>query len=270
MLSPEQVAFFQQNGYVEGGAIYTADDVVRIGDALDRVLAGESEGSPEYTVGLAAKGPDDKKAVLQTVNAFCADPVFHEHVFNPKITAAAAQLLGVDSLRVFHDQVLIKPPGGGKVVPWHQDYMYWQIIADPRMITCWIPLDDATEANGCMMFVPRSHTWGLFESIDLGGDMNKLLGDARLPAGEKIEVIPVPTKAGHCTFHHSLTFHGTSINTTDRSRRAIIVHYMDGASRYNAAKKHVVEKYIDVADGEVIVSDMLPLVFDKGKPVSPK
>lgn len=269
MLTAEQVRSFHENGFVEGFPVYDARQVDEMGSALAAVLAGESEGSPEYTVGLAAKGPGDRMAVTQTVNAFCADPVFHRHIYNPHITTACAALLGVDSLRVFHDQILIKPPGGGKVIPWHQDYMYWQIIAEPRMMTCWMPLDDATTENGCMMFVPRSHKWGLFDFIDLGGNMEKLFDDPKMPPGETIEIVPLPTKAGHCTFHHSLTFHGTSINTTDRPRRAVIVHYMAGDSRYNAAKDHVVSKYISCADGEVISSEMLPLVFHKGEPVSP-
>ena len=117
-----------------------------------------------------------------------------------------------------------------------------------------------------MMFVPRSHKWGLFDHIDLGGKFEHLLNDPKLPPGEKVEVVSMPTKAGHCTFHHSLTFHGTSINTTSRPRRAVICHFMSGRSRYNAKHDHVMRKYVQVADGEEFREDMFPLVFDAGVP----
>jgi phytanoyl-CoA hydroxylase len=267
MLTSEQVEFFHENGYLQGPRILSDDQLVELRAALDRVLRGESEGKPEYIVGLGQKDDSDTKAVNQTVNAWCADPVFRRHIHNPAITTAVAQLLGTDEVRLWHDQVLIKPPGGGKVVPWHQDWMYWQMVDRPDMLTCWIPLTDATEQNGCMMFVPRSHKWGLFEFIDLGGDMSKLLEVAQVPEGEKIEVVACPTKAGYCTFHHSLTFHGTSINQTDKARSAVIAHYMSGDCRYTAKTEHPMKKHTTVAIGERLTGEMYPLVYANGSPV---
>lgn len=261
MLSAEQIAFFRENGFVQGPRLLDDSQLEAMRDAVTRVLKGESERQAEYTVGLPTKEGQEAKAVTQTLNAWQADRVIRYHILGSRVAEACAQLLDVSQLRLFHDQILIKPPGGGNVVPWHQDYMYWQIVDRPEMITCWMPLDDATEENGCMLFVPRSHTWGLFPTVDFGSDFETLLREANAPVGEKLEIVPLPTKAGHCTFHHALTFHGTSINRTNRPRRAVIGHYMSGACRYRAAGEHYLKKHIQLEDGAEFDDALFPTVL---------
>ncbi len=42
-------------------------------------------------------------------------------------------------------------------VPWHQDKSYWPGSNANPVITVWIPLVDATEENGCLHIMPRTH-----------------------------------------------------------------------------------------------------------------
>ena len=52
-------------------------------------------------------------------------------------------------------------------------------------LTCWIGLDDSTRENGCLQYIPKSHTWDLLPITGLAGDMaaiKKVLND---PAGAK-------------------------------------------------------------------------------------
>ena len=55
-------------------------------------------------------------------------------------------------------------------VPWHQDAAVTWEEADPvDIVTCWIPLVDATEANGCMRVLPGVSKAGYLEHHSEGG-----------------------------------------------------------------------------------------------------
>ena len=71
-------------------------------------------------------------------------------------------LIGPD-LKIYVDQTLCKPPKVGSAKPPHQDSAYWTNIDPPSLVICWMPLDDATEENGCMRFIPGSHQLGVIE-----------------------------------------------------------------------------------------------------------
>src|SRR5437588_835185 len=82
-------------------------------------------------------------------------------------------------------------------------------------------LDDVDERNGCMQVVPKSHTWGRFEPINLinAQSIFDLVPD---PDSKKFTPAVMRMPAGSSTFHHGLTFHYASSNQTDRPRRAMV------------------------------------------------
>ena len=79
-------------------------------------------------------------------------------MFAPRFAKAAADLLGVDGVRLYHDQALLKEPGGGHT-PWHQDQFYWPFDTE-KTITMWMPLADLDPAVGSMTFATGSHRAG--------------------------------------------------------------------------------------------------------------
>ena len=74
--------------------------------------------------------------------------------------------------------------------------------------------------------------------------------------------VPVELKSGECMFHHSLNFHATPQNKTDRQRRAFVIIYMGkGVGFYEAqAAHHVLVPLVGVKEGEPLVGDGFPLV----------
>ena len=129
------------------------------------------------------------------------------------------RLLGPD-LKIYVDQTLCKPPRLGSAKPPHQDSAYWTSIDPPNLVICWMALDDATEENGCMRFIPGSHKLGVIE--------HKRLEDFRVE-DEKVDYaseVCVPLKAGGCSFHHSLAMHRTDANRSDDRRIGLTVAYM--------------------------------------------
>jgi ectoine hydroxylase-related dioxygenase (phytanoyl-CoA dioxygenase family) len=183
-----------------------------------------------------------------------------------------AQLMGTDTVRVWHDQVQIKPARIGGPTVWHQDHPYWPVIQPADLVSAWVALEDATIENGCMSMVPHSHKWGPYNGGTVGID-SETWGPAHdpafVPAGETVSVVPVPVKAGSVVFHHCLMWHGAPPNRSDRDRPAIAVHYMPGHTRYQPTEKgHLVEHNITVKPGEILTGAHFPTVMEAGKPLA--
>lgn len=92
-----------------------------------------------------------------------ASPPFRALTRLPRVFAPACQVLGDDALYLHHTKINMKPAIEGSAWPWHQDFGSWQRdgIAAPDLVTLAVLLDDATEFNGCLYFLPGSHQGGL-------------------------------------------------------------------------------------------------------------
>src|SRR6201996_9375114 len=66
------------------------------------------------------------KAFLQIFNLWRQNDVLKKFVLAKRFAHVAAKLMGVDRVRLYHDQALFKEPGGGHT-PWHQDQYYWPL-----------------------------------------------------------------------------------------------------------------------------------------------
>src|ERR1044072_6512851 len=63
------------------------------------------------------------RAFLQVTNLWQHDDLVRQLVFSRRLAQTAAELLGVNGVRLYHDQALHKQPGGG-ITPWHPDQYY--------------------------------------------------------------------------------------------------------------------------------------------------
>jgi ectoine hydroxylase-related dioxygenase (phytanoyl-CoA dioxygenase family) len=96
-------------------------------------------------------------------------------------------------------------------------------------LTIWCGLDDSSEENGCLRYIPKSHKWGLLNKPDLAGDMEGILQylDEDQKAQFKDEKVIV--KKGHGSIHHPLTMHGSFGNDSNYNRRAFVLNFfVDG------------------------------------------
>lgn len=94
------------------------------------------------------------------------DPEFFDLFFNEHLLDLVEQLLGGEIRLYPNYQARPKLPGwAGTEVLWHQDGAYTggkevEVIATTKMVNVWTPLVPATEDNGCMQFIPRTHRLG--------------------------------------------------------------------------------------------------------------
>jgi len=267
MLTDEQVQSFRENGFLNYGRVLSDDELAALRESLDRVLSGRSDASPEAITNM---GGGDNSVVTQIVNIWEAEPAFRAHLGHETIVPMVSQLMGADTVRVWHDQMQLKPARIGGPTIWHQDHPYWPVIQPADLVSAWVALEDATVENGAMSMVRRSHTWGQYDggTIGINAEYSPAYNPEFLPDGETVEVVPCEVPAGGVVFHHCRTWHGAPANHSDRPRPAIAVHYMPGWTRYEpTGKSHMVEHHIHVAPGAVLIGDHFPTVLENGKTV---
>jgi ectoine hydroxylase-related dioxygenase (phytanoyl-CoA dioxygenase family) len=261
--------FFSDHGYWVAPVLFTSAEVDRFREAMDRVRAGEHRTGRAPALDLPI--PADDTALRKIDNAWWADPDLAALATDARLGAVAARLLGVERIRLWQDQLLHKPPSGEARtrIGWHQDWDSWRTVASiDRFVTAWVALDDVDAANGAMQVLPGSNHWGLLrgQSNFLGTDL-----DAQLEQlAEQHDVAPhlLELEAGQVSFHHVLTFHGSSTNTSNRVRRSLAVHlvdatvasvsHLDGWQHYNLGLLQ--QRGGEVGDAYDI-DDLWPVVF---------
>ncbi len=176
------------------------------------------------------------------------------------IGGLVGSLEGVEAVRIYLDQALVKEPYAAPT-QYHTDLPWWAFDSD-NSCTIWIALDDATVENGCLYFVPGSHELTRAYRSDLGPDLGAVF--AAHPDVRRAPV-PCPLPAGGCTVHNARTIHGAGANMTSGRRRAMTAAFMPDRVRFNGTRDVRVlgESYLDtLAVGDLLQNDELnPVVY---------
>jgi len=216
------------------------------------IKTGEADGINEDS-GYFAKVFD------QLLNLWQTNDEVKEMMFDEKIGKMPAQLAGVNGIRIWHDQALIKRPWANPTA-WHLDTPFWS-FSDRRAISIWIALDDATLENGCLFFIPGSHKVTNFDKIAIGRNMDGIF--ETYPQLRSWKTKAAPMKAGSCSFHNGLTVHGANANMTNGFRRAMTCAYMPEGNTFNGEPNILPDSYLETLKiGDLLNNDQQnPLIY---------
>ena len=291
LLSKDEVAFYKANGYLTQVRVLTDEQCDRIIHECKRFLLwnehihGKNDSDrlnfPERNLLYeyhSNQSNDPNNVVTHMLGHWRISSLFHDLVFIPTVTVPVSQLLAafhpskqlLVPVQFWHDQLFAKPPHHGGPVAWHQDYSYWTRTEPMQHITVHIALDDQTEENGTVHYIPGSHLW---HRIDNGKEVPLPITDIDFKDMESIKKIltkdeienfqPLPSllKKGHASFHHPLTVHGSYPNRTSSARRAAVLNYFVEGTRSNTDEP-LLHGIPIIARGETLKSHFFPLVFD--------
>ena len=234
-LNADQVDFFWRNGWLVVEDLLAPDAVARLGERADQIARGETDAAPERVQAEKVVREGQARAASRELEIrklywlAGQDDVLQNHARHPAIVDVIADLLDSDDIKLYADQLFMKPAAIGAAQPWHQDSKSFIDIYPMDLVTAWAAIDDSTLENGCLEFVSGSHRWGLLS--------NEQMDEHRALIGSEPAYMPdpAPLRSGSVSFHHSLTWHASRANTSTARRRGYAVHYMRADSRRAAA-----------------------------------
>ena len=261
-ISAAEISAYQENGYVAIEDFLTAEELElwrrNVGEAVanrqDRKLAdGSMREEDDYYA----------RVFTQRINLWNDHEGMRKLLIDDRLGKMAADLAGVDGIRIWHDQALIKPPWGNPT-GWHLDNPYWSFYSR-NAISVWVALDDVSKDNGCLYFVPGSHKTATYDNVGIGNNIGDLF--TAYPQWSKMHAVGVEIKAGSCTFHNGLLAHGAGANMTPYHRRAMTCAYMPDGSTFNGQRNILSEEQVkSIAIGDVLDDDLQsPLIYHRSK-----
>jgi len=203
-----------------------------------------------------------QKAFLQVENLWRHSPAVRELVFSRRLARIAAGLLGVDGVRLYHDQALYKEAGGG-ITPWHADQYYWPLASD-RAITAWIPLQETPLEMGPLAFARGSHRFSHGRDLPISDESEAALQDAL--AAQNFPLVQEPFALGDVSFHLGWTFHRAAPNAGSTARRVMTIIYIDAnmavAEPVNAPQRGDLAAWLgNTPAGQVPETEMNPVLY---------
>jgi phytanoyl-CoA hydroxylase len=259
MLTPRrpdaaQISFFHDQGYLIIPDVFAPDDLEPLRAELHREInrkARELQAAGQLTELHDDLDFDHQLTAIQGDSADCGAAIikhleglrgggFHapemfEVIAHPKLLAVVGALLGSEEI-VASSVYRIRPklPNLGRgIVPWHQDSGYFAEHCDTQLIiTCWVPMVDATVANGCMQILPRAHQ-GKVVKHHTGGNAGFLvIKDEDLPDDPQ-RAITATCPRGGVVFMTNRTPHCSTPNTSDHIRWSVDLRFQSAATPSN-------------------------------------
>jgi phytanoyl-CoA hydroxylase len=267
-LSKEQIQFYQENGYVVIEDFLTPTELETWREAVMEAIAdrnGLKMPGKDITIneddGINKDANYFNNVFDQLLNLWQTNDKIKALMLDERIGKMIADLSGVDGVRIWHDQALVKRPWANPT-SWHLDTPFWS-FSDRRAMSIWVALDDATYENGCLFFIPKSYHETTFENYGIGKNMGEIFNF--YPQFKNSRSAAAPMKAGSCSFHNGLTIHGAHANMTHGFRRAMTCAYMPEGNTFNGEPNILPDSYLKtLAVGDLLNNDeQNPLIYKK-------
>jgi phytanoyl-CoA hydroxylase len=216
---------FEEQGYVVARGLFDADETACLRDHFMRLR--EAGAYPGDVVGVEPSSDDPLKKYPRMIHMHRWDAVALDWLIEPRLAQSLTSLLGGMEPFAVQTMLYFKPPGArGQAV--HQDQYY--LRAEPgTCIAAWMALDPCDEENGCLEVVPGSHEWPVL--CPIGADTSQSFTDVTVPLPDDAELVPILMEPGDVLFFNGSLVHGSKPNRSDRFRRALIGHYIEGDAR---------------------------------------
>jgi ectoine hydroxylase len=227
LLTPGQLQQFERDGYLFFPSLFSAAEVAVLTGEVPRLYAMRR---PEN---VREKGSE---AVRTNFAAHLCSAPFARLARHPRMVRPVEQIFG-EALYMHQFKINGKAAFDGDVWQWHQDYGTWlndDLMPAPRAMNVAIFLDDVTEFNGPLMFIPGSHQLGVLEA---GHDVTTtsyplwtinhdnirtLVEKAGATAGNRHAGIVAPKgPAGSMILFHSCLVHASTSNLSPWDRVSV-------------------------------------------------
>lgn len=221
-LQAEKIQFWQQ-GYVVVRQMFTRDEMAIVKRKITQIH--EMNARVEHLRAQQALGEHPSFETIFVWNDVTGEDLFAKVGRSYKLLDRLSHYFD-DDVYGYHNKIALKYPGIVGFRP-HQDHAYWRGYGCrfPEAHAVFIAIDAATEQNGCLRLIPRSHLLGTLPHGSFGGrgSDDGVLPDALqevLDGG--YELVPIAAEPGDVILFHGNTIHGSNDNGSDQPRVAMI------------------------------------------------
>ena len=136
------------------------------------------------------------------------------------------ELLLRDEAYHYHSKMIMKDARVGGAWAWHQDYGYWygNGVLTPNLVSAFIAVDPATQANGCLQVIRGSHHCGRIHH-QLTGEQAGADPERVAEILKRNELVYVEMQPGDVLFFHSNLLHRSDQNRSEHPRWSMICCY---------------------------------------------
>lgn len=248
---------FFENGYVYLGNILDLSIFRRIETKITQIMLGQaninydnllmqldSDDGVYENAGDQSNGFKGATLNYRKIQNLEIDPDFWQYVSDPIFQKVNADIYGQETpIAIFRAMFMNKPAGKGTKLPMHQDR--WNYLSKDPLLTIYTGIDAATEENGCVILIEKSHHKGLINPNHTSG----FLTPEQTETHCKENIKKIILKQGDVVALHNQAIHGSDINRSNNSRRAFSVCYMDATTtKTNHRNKEVYTPVFQNAD----------------------
>ena len=237
-LDQDELAFYREHGYLIRSRVFSEPEISRLlrsvefaaMTAHEQTLRGDTymlDGKRFVDVGTMTVQFEHGQAsdAIKVI-----EPVQHLHpdleglIRDERIVSPIRSLLGGE-ISVWTNKLNLKVGSEGSGFGWHQDSPYWVHTSDhvDRLPNVYLAFDEATEANGCLRVIDRSHHRGCLPGTIDGSQLGGFYTDPQF--FDEQDAVSLILEPGSIVFFDAHVIHGSKPNRTAEPRRAIVMTY---------------------------------------------
>ena len=221
MLTQEQVDFYHTNGYIVVENVISTEDIADLRRITDEFVDKSRDVTEHSNVFDLEPGHTPEAPQLRRLkNPVALHPIYDRMLRHNHILDSVAQLIG-PNIRYDTSKLNMKSAGFGSPVEWHQDFAFASAVTNDDMLSVGLALDDMTQENGCLLFIPGSHKGPIYDHYQ----NDVFVGGITDPDFRPDNAVPIEVKAGGITIHHTCTLHASAPNLSGKSRRLLLLQY---------------------------------------------
>ncbi|AZE69404.1 chlorinating enzyme [Pseudomonas synxantha] len=247
-LTEQELQQFDRDGFIGPFTLYEPEEMKQMHKTVRAQLFNRTHAPYDAPLDVAITNYDRHLDV---------DLLTH-HVFRKEIVHRLRSILGPDVI-CWRSEFIPKYPGN-EGTDWHQADTFGHASGEPQLvwpedesfggaINVWTGFTDATQENGCMLFIPGTHKQMNYdESIGMTFDpvANKDVVKGQYARGfngydystlqkdkswqpDEAAAVPIVMKAGQFVIFRSMLMHCSLPNsTTDKTRLGYVARYVPG------------------------------------------
>jgi hypothetical protein len=254
-VTKDQCLTFRRDGFIKLQNVLSGSAIVRLRHELLQLL--------NKTFHITLKGNSNNR-FLSLEMMWLNNSLIRNYVLSPRIAKISADLLGVKSVRLYHDNALVKEPGCGRT-PWHCDDYHFP-LATQDVVTAWIPAQPIPVEMGPLAFAKPLSVFELVKDIKFNKfdtSYDKLVAETF--RSNNVEIEAGPFEIGEVSFHHNRSFHTAARNRTTQNRVVLANTFFADGARVIEQPTMVSgdwQKFIPgVGPGEIAASKLNPVCW---------